>query len=142
MAAAEPARTFVDTNVLLYSFDTSEPRKREIALELLTAEDQLLVLSAQVLSEFYVNAVRKLAEPLPESEASAAVADLTELPTVAIDAELVRDAIELSREAQVSYWDALIVAAARAAHCTRILTEDLNSGQVIGGVRIEDPFAT
>ena len=59
---------------------------------------------------------------------------------IAIDADLVRDAIAMSRDAQLSYWDGLILAAARLAACDVLLTEDLQSGATIAGVRIENPF--
>jgi predicted nucleic acid-binding protein len=59
---------------------------------------------------------------------------------VSIDPALVKDAIELSRSAQVSYWDGLILAAATRGGCRRLLTEDLNDGQTIGSIQVENPF--
>jgi hypothetical protein len=69
------------------------------------------------------------------------VARMRELPVVAVDADLVTAAISGSRTWQLSYWDALIVAAAAAAGCTRLLTEDLADGADYAGVRVENPFA-
>lgn len=66
---------------------------------------------------------------------------LCRLRVVAVDRNLVRAAIELTESVQLSYWDGLILAAARSAGCHRLLTEDLNHGQILGGVRIENPFA-
>jgi predicted nucleic acid-binding protein len=135
-------RTFVDTNVLVYAFDDGEPAKRDVARRVLAASDTYgeFVLSAQVLSEFYVTVTRKLAEPVSETKAAEAIQWLGLNPTVAIDQPLVSSAIQTSRSAQLSYWDGLVVAAAVRSGCERLLTEDLNDGQRIGSVCIEDPF--
>jgi predicted nucleic acid-binding protein len=134
-------RTFVDTNVLLYAVDRSDERKRARATELLESRMGELVISAQVLSEFYSVSTRRLAVPLSPADAAAYVEDLERLPVVALDFDLVRDGIRLSRDAQLSYWDGLIVAAARAASCETLASEDLSHGALIAGVRIENPFA-
>jgi predicted nucleic acid-binding protein len=134
-------RTFVDTNVLVYAYDASEPTKRAIAGRVLAQSvASELVLSAQVLGEFYVVVTRKLSPPLPERDAAAAVERLTTLAVVAIDADLVRNGVAISRSAQLSYWDGLIVAAAAAGGCERLLSEDLADGATIDSVRIENPF--
>lgn len=134
-------RAFLDTNVLVYAVDEAEPTKRDIARRLLgsTGYGQF-VLSTQILSEFYVVATRRLAQPVTEDVAGAAVDRLGQLPMVSIDPALVKDAIELSRSSQMSYWDGLILAAAAKGGCQRLLTEDLNDGQTIGSVQIENPF--
>jgi predicted nucleic acid-binding protein len=134
-------RAFLDTNVLVYALDEAEPVKQGVARRLLASTDRDFVLSTQILSEFYVVATRRLAQPVAEDVAAAAVDLLGWLPTVTIDHALVRDAIELSRSSQVSYWDGLILAAAAKGGCPRLLTEDLNDGQVFGSVQIENPFA-
>lgn len=134
------ARSFVDTNVLVYAFDDAVPAKRDRARALLADSDGPLVISAQVIGEFYVVVTRKLASPLSGSQASAAVAELLRLPVVPIDGELTRTAVSTSLAAQISYWDALIVEAAAAAACDRLLTEDLETGTTIRSVRIENPF--
>jgi predicted nucleic acid-binding protein len=131
---------FVDTNVLVYLVDRSEPDKRRRAAELLASEAGALVLSAQVLSEFYAVVTRKLADPLSEEVASRLVERFSHLRTVSIDAPLVRSAIAISREAGLSYWDGLIVAGAKVGGCTRLLTEDLSAESVVAGVRVENPF--
>jgi predicted nucleic acid-binding protein len=136
------ARTFLDTNVLVYAVDQDEPAKREVARALLAdARAQRFVLSAQVLGEFYVTVTRKLARPVEAGVAAAMVEQLGILPVVALDGALVRSALALSRSAQLSYWDALVVAAAAAAGCERLLSEDLNDGQAIGALRVENPFS-
>jgi predicted nucleic acid-binding protein len=137
-----PGRAFGDTNVLVYAVDAADPRKRAIARRLLDERGADLVISAQVLSEFYVVVTRRLATPMSEKNAAAAVDELSRLPTVVIDAELIRNGIAISREAQLSFWDGLVVAAARTAGCENLITEDLAAGSTIAGVRIEDPFGS
>ncbi len=83
---------------------------------------------------------RKLATSLAESVASASVDRLSELHVVPVDADLVRSAIALSRGSGISYWDAAIVRAAAVGGCERVLTEDLEDGRVLDGIRIVDPF--
>ncbi len=136
-----PGRTFVDTNVIVYAVDAADPGKRTIARRLLEDRGADLVISAQVLSEFYVVATRRLATPMSERDAATAVDELSKLPIVVTDARLVRDGIAISRDTQVSFWGGLVVAAARAAGCETLVTEDLAAGSTIAGVRIEDPFA-
>jgi len=134
-------RAFLDTNVLVYAVDEGEPEKQTVARDLLgSAGDNEFVLSTQVLSEFYVVVTRKLDAPLPEEVAAQAIELLGRLSVVAADVELVRAAIRIGRRSQLSYWDALVVAAAEAAGCERLLSEDLGDGQAIGGVRVENPF--
>lgn len=133
-------RAFVDTNVLVYAVDGADRRKRRIAGDVLRARADEIVLSTQVLSEFYVVVTRRLAVPLSPAEAAVAVDALCELPVVVTDADLVRDGIAQSIAARLSFWDGLIVAAARASGCETLLTEDLASGTTIGGVRVENPF--
>jgi predicted nucleic acid-binding protein len=135
-----PGRGFVDTNVLVYAVDDADERKRDVAREVLEQPAIDLVVSAQVLSEFYVVVTRRLASPMSESDASAAVDELAKLPTVVTDIELVRDGIALARDAHISFWDGLIVAAARASGCGKVITEDLAAGTTIGGVLVENPF--
>jgi predicted nucleic acid-binding protein len=136
-------RTFLDTNVLVYSVDESpaEKMKRTRAVELLSGHPEDLVVSTQVLQEFYVVTTRKLKNPLSEERAAKAVRGIAKLDVVSVDVPLVIAAVDTSRTATISLWDALIVEAASRAGCDRVLSEDLNPGQVIRGVRIEDPFA-
>jgi predicted nucleic acid-binding protein len=134
-------RTFVDTNVFVYAIDDAEPAKRDIAKRVLASAGYgRFVVSAQVLGEFYVTITRKLAERVSEKEAMNGLEQLDRYQVVPIDAALVRTAMSISRSAQISYWDGLVVAAAARAGCERLLTEDLNDGQLIGSVRIENPF--
>jgi predicted nucleic acid-binding protein len=134
-------KAFVDTNVLVYAEDQDEPHKRAIALKCLAdhvASDDI-VLSAQVLNEFYVT-VRRLKRPLDASRALSALEQLAAFPVVPVTADLVVAAAGASERYRISHWDALILETARAAGCTVVLSEDLNDAQDYGGVRVENPF--
>jgi predicted nucleic acid-binding protein len=136
-----PGKTFVDTNILIYAHDLDAKEKRTIARAALDElwSDRTGVLSPQVLHEFYVNATRKLSKPLTKEKARAVVetygvwcVDMTFAETVS--------AFRIEDMARISFWDALICAAAQKAGAERILSEDMNQGQRIGGISIENPF--
>jgi predicted nucleic acid-binding protein len=135
--------TFVDTNVLVYAHDGSETRKQPTAQALLDVlwRDRTGVLSAQVLQEFYVVATRKLDPPMRRAAAREIVAVYGEWPTVQVDVALALAASKLEERHGFSFWDALVVEAARRAGAARLVTEDLQDGRRIAGVRIENPFA-
>lgn len=135
-------RTFVDTNVWVYAVDRDAGAKQATALAVLSpARADDLVVSSQVLGEFYVTVTRKLSRPVPEDAAARMVDQMRRLPVVAIDDHHVTAAIAGHRSWGLSYWDALIVAAADRAGCNRLLTEDLADGAAYGMVRVENPFA-
>ena len=131
---------FVDTNVLVYLFDGDAPGKQEVARRILTDRPEDLVLSIQVLGEFYVSVTRKLAEPLAPESARNAVADLCALSVRPILPSLVLTAVQRSQTSQISYWDALIVESAIDAGAEVLLTEDLQHGQRFGRLRVVNPF--
>ncbi len=138
---------FLDTNVLVYAFDDSSPEKKEQALRLLAGEvagisADDLVISTQVLQEFYVTVVRKLARPLSAEMAETAVERFADLHVELIDEETVLEAIRRSRRDKLSLWDSLVVGTALQAGCGRLLTEDLQQGRRFGELTIENPFAT
>ena len=135
-------RTFIDTNVLVYRYDDSDPIKQVRAQELLKTgiENETAVVSAQVLGEFFTTVTRKIQNPLSADDAQAAVDLISTLSVVALDLALVRRAISTQKRYGISYWDALIVVAAESAGCTRILSEDLNSGQAYNGIVVVNPF--
>ena len=139
MTAEEPD-VFVDTNVLVYLFDTSDPRRRDIARGIVASRRG--VVSTQVLSEFYVVATRKLAVPVPSAQAEAFVTGWPTTRVVPLTARLVGAAVATSRAHQLNYWDALIIEAAASAGCPVCLTEDLNDGATLRGVRITNPFTS
>ena len=135
--------TFVDTNVLLYAHDASEMVKRPIArdaLERLWA-DGTGAISTQVLQEFYVVATRKLAVPMSHSEAREVVDVYSSWRVITIDPSIIIAASVLEEEHTLSFWDALIVEAAKIAGASLLLSEDLQAGRGIGGIRIRNPFA-
>jgi predicted nucleic acid-binding protein len=133
--------SFVDTNVAVYVFDRGAGRKRELAVELLQFSSDQLVVSTQVLSEFYWTVTRKLSRPLAVEPAREATRQLAALRVVPVDRDLVLGAIETAGSQQLALWDAMIIEAAARGGCDRLWSEDLQHGQVIRGVRIENPFA-
>lgn len=133
---------FVDTNVLVYARDASEGAKQEQAEAWLaylwgTREGRL---SYQVLEEYYVTVTRKLRPGLPPADARADVRDLLSWDPMVVDDEIMEAAWRLESRWGLSFWDAAIVATARAAGCQRLLTEDLTDGQTMAGVTVVDPF--
>lgn len=132
-------RSFVDTNVLLY-MQGSDPSKQATATGLFKQEllAGRIVLSTQVVQEFYVVGLRKL--QIPPQVLRTLVSGFLELPLVAIEATHIRRALEVEEEYRISFWDALILAAAEASGATILYTEDLNHRQLYGSVRVENPF--
>ncbi len=145
-AASDPGRgaatTFVDTNVLVYAHDASEPAKQLAArgaLEELWATGSGR-LSTQVLQEFYVVATGKSSLAVRPADAREIVRLYSAWPVVTVDPVLILTASELHERASISFWDALIVAAAQRAGADEILTEDHSHGEIIDGVRVVNPF--
>jgi predicted nucleic acid-binding protein len=140
---ADDRLTFVDTNVLVYAHDRSETRKQPIAQALLDVlwRTRSGVLSTQVLQEFYVVTTRKFDPPMRRGAAREIVALYGEWPIVQVDVALILAASKLEERHAFSFWDALVVEAARRCGATRLLTEDLQAGRRIGGISIENPFA-
>jgi predicted nucleic acid-binding protein len=134
--------TFVDTNVLVYAHDTSEARRQPLAEAFLDTlwTSRTGLLSAQVLQEFYVVATRKFDPPMSRRAAREIVALYGTWPVVQVDVALILTASQLEERHKLSFWDALIVEAARVGGAARLATEDLQHGRRIGGVRIENPF--
>ena len=135
-------RAFVDTNVFVYMFDADEPKKRAKARDIVDkgARDGTLVLSAQVLGEFYETVTQKLAEPLSPAVAARAVTGLCALPLLPVDSATVLAAVARSRSDKLAYWDALLVETARAGGCAAFVTEDLEDGRDFDGLRVVNPF--
>jgi predicted nucleic acid-binding protein len=131
---------FFDTNILLYLYDRRDVRKRQRAAEIFREciDTKILVISTQVIQEFYAAATRKLYLGLPQ--ASDLVADLCRLRVVSIQCSHILRATEIQHRFQVSFWDALILAAAHATGASILYTEDLQDGQDYGGVQAQNPF--
>ena len=136
-------KAFVDTNVLVYAYDHDSGGKHEVAERLLRDlwPEKAGVLSPQVLQEFYVTVTRKITLPLAK-EAARRIVNLYAAWCVEISAADILAAFQIEDQAQISFWNALIVASARRAGAERIVSEDLNAGQTIAGIRIENPFAS
>ena len=134
------SKVFVDTNILVYSMDNFNPEKRSRCRELLTRlTDELRgVISTQVMQEFYVAATKKLG--VDALLAKDILHSFEHFEVVIITPDMIKDAIDCSVINRVSFWDALIVVAAESARCERIWTEDLNHGQIIRSVRVENPL--
>jgi predicted nucleic acid-binding protein len=135
------AKRFIDTNILLYSIsqDRSESRKRDIATVLL--EDDDLGLSVQVLQEFYVQATRSTrTDALDHEIAVGLIRTWLRFEVQELTLPVMLSAFEIKAARRISYWDAAIVAAARALGCRELLSEDMSHGREIVGVRITDPF--
>ncbi|HEY0868380.1 MAG TPA: PIN domain-containing protein [Fimbriimonas sp.] len=131
-------RAFIDTNVLIYASDSRNSKKQEVAQRILGSTKYRHVISTQVLLEFFNSATRKLgADPLL---ARSLAQGFTHLETVAVDGSAAIEAMGTAILYQRTVWDAMIVEAAVLAKCERILSEDMQHGQVIKGVRIENPF--
>ena len=135
-------RLFLDTNVLVYAYDRHDPRKQKTAQALLTEgiEKENAVLSVQVLGEFFNVVTRFIKQPMTPDEAQGAVSLFSHLPVQDIDLDLVNRAINTHKMYRISYWDALIIAAAERTRCKLILTEDLSDGQKYHGVIVSNPF--
>jgi len=135
-------RTFVDTNVLIYAHDVDAGQKHEIARNVLRElwSEREGVLSMQVLQEFYVNVTRKIATSLPRVTARTIVESYRSW-CMQTTTEEIATAFRIEDEAHLGFWDALVVAAASKSGAVRLISEDLNPGQTILGVRVENPFA-
>ena len=133
---------FVDTNVLLYGVSTArdEADKHATALSILDRDD--VVLSAQVLQEFYVQATRPTkADPLAHDSAVSLIESWLRFRVIETTVPLVQQAFATAARWQVSYWDAAIVEAARIGNCPVVLSEDLQPGMNFAGVTVQNPFA-
>ncbi len=140
--ATDPPLVFVDTKVLIYAEDLADAPKHARALqwlELLWQRRQGRV-STQVLNEFYTNVTRKIRPPMPMGDARAEVRRYQRWNPWQIDQQTVETAWAFEARFALSYWDALVLAAASHQGCRIVLTEDLQHGQTIDSLRIVNPF--
>jgi predicted nucleic acid-binding protein len=137
------AAVFVDTNVLVYARDSSEPSKQARATEWLRTlwVEQRGRTSVQVLSEYYTTVTRKLRPGLTQDEAWDDVKALFAWQPQRIDQVVLETAREVERRYSLSWWDAMIVAAAQVQHCEVLLSENLQHGWQCGTLTIRNPFA-
>ncbi len=134
------APVFVDTNVFVYALDRGDPKKQQAAwawrAELWKRRTGRT--SFQVLQEFYVKVTQKW--PAARDEARAEVRDLLAWRPLAVDAALLEQGWKIQDRYRLSFWDSLIVAAAKSAACRYLLTEDLQADQNVDGVIVVNPF--
>jgi predicted nucleic acid-binding protein len=135
---------FVDTNVLLYAVDDEDPAKRDRARDWLAAcwQHRCGRLSTQVLNEYYVNAKKKFARAVTQGDARAEIRRYQHWKPWLIDHPTMETAWAVEARYGLSYWDALMVAAAQHMGCTLLLTEDLQHNQQIDSLTIINPFIT
>ena len=136
------ADTFVDTNVLVYVRDASEPRKQKQAKAWMHFLWQTGTgrLSFQVLQEFYVTVTEKLSPGLTAARAREDVQSLFVWKPIAVDQMVMETAWHIQSRFKISWWDSLIVSAALQAGCRYLLTEDLPEGQDFGDLHVLSPF--
>lgn len=135
---------FVDTNLLVYARDSSEREKQPVAANWLRSlwESRTGRLSTQVLQEYYQVVTRRLSPGLEPQAAREDVRDLWQWQPILIDEPVVEDAWKIEESFGLSWWDSLIVGAARTAGCQYLLTEDLQHGQSLDGLTVLNPFHT
>ena len=134
------ARSFFDTNILVYTDDHDAPEKQTQSFELIerARHERRAVVSTQVVQEYFVAATRKLGVP-PEI-ARRKVELFSRFQLVVIDLNDILAAIDIHRLHGIGFWDALIVRAAQGAGCAVLFTEDLQDGWRIGGLEVVNPF--
>jgi len=134
------ARSFFDTNILIYADDKSAPAKQRRALDLLAAHRRAGtgVVSMQVLQEYFVTVTRKLG--VDARVARRKVELLAEFDVAAPDVPDILAAIDLHRLHEFSFWDCLVIRSAKQSGCSVLLTEDLQESREVDGVRIVNPF--
>lgn len=133
-------RAFFDTNILLYMYGGGDRAKRAQAKDLFRehAQSDRVVVSTQVVQEFYAAGSRKLG--MARRACREATAELLELPLVTVGPEHIRTALRIEERYRVLFWDALILAAAESGGAEMLYTEGLSDGQVYGTVTVRNPF--
>jgi predicted nucleic acid-binding protein len=136
-------RCFFDTNILVYLFDGGNAQKRDRALAVYREAvlHEAVVLSAQVLNEFFVVSRRNPIKAMSVESAGRAVRDFSRFPVIALDGELTLKGIERMKTSQISFWDSLIVEAALRAKAQVLYSEDLQHGMVFDTLQVINPFA-
>jgi predicted nucleic acid-binding protein len=135
-------KSFVDTNILVYAHDLDAGNKHEVAAKLISQlwKSRNGVLSTQVLQECYVTLTKKVVRPLGKVAVRRLLQSYFSWEIAVNDLQTIMQASEIEEAHNLSFWDALIVAAASSKNAALILTEDLNHGQVIEGILIQNPF--
>jgi predicted nucleic acid-binding protein len=133
-------KIFIDTNILIYSLDNFNPEKKEMSRALIRdlIKNQTPVISTQIIQEFYVVATKKL--DLDSLIIKQVINTFEQFEIVQINFEYIKDAIDISILNKLSFWDALVLTAAKSAKCSYLYSEDLNSGQIVKGIKIINPY--
>jgi predicted nucleic acid-binding protein len=135
-------KVFLDTNILVYAYDTSHLEKQNIAQKILidSIENETGFISVQVIGEFFTVVTRKIQHRMPDLEAANIIEVFCIMNVVEIDESLVRRALEGVITYHISYWDSLIIAAAERAGCKQVFSEDLNHNQLYYDIQVINPF--
>lgn len=133
-------KIFIDTNVLIYSQNNKEAEKQSACRKVISniADSNLLVISTQVMQEYYNVVTLKMGIDKLLAKKTVKMFDVYEIVT--IQPSIIFKAMDIHVLNQLSFWDSLIISAAKSANCTMVLTEDMNDGQVIEGVKIQSPL--
>jgi len=136
------AISFVDTNILVYALAADDPHRSSIAQRLIAEllEKNTFRTSTQVFQELFVTLMRKIKTPMKPAEVIRYVDQLAAWPVTVLDYQAVRSGMDLAGQAKLSLWDALVVVAAARSGAAQIITEDLQDGQTLLGLRIRNPF--
>jgi predicted nucleic acid-binding protein len=135
-------KVFVDSNILIYAHDFDAGARQQRAADCLRElwDTRAGRLSTQVLQEFYVNVTQKIKLPLSKSSAREVIRNYIPWVQSLIAPGTVVRASEIAEIWRLSFWDSMILAAAEQNQATQLLSEDLNHGEVIAGVKIVNPF--
>jgi len=133
-------RSFIDTNVLIYAEASDAPVKQQVALNLLKQlyESAQGVLSTQVLQEYCNVALKKL--KLPAQHVRAQIDLYEQFEIIQVSPAIIHAGLDLHQTRSIGFYDAIILASAQAAGCAVVYSEDMNTGELMGGVRIVNPF--
>ncbi len=136
------APEFLDTNVLVYAYDTSEPRKQQLAQGLVRrAFAGEIVASSQVLVEFAATLLHKITPAAKPEDLTVLLDTLGPIRLIAVDGDVVRRAVQARAQYGLHFYDGMIVASAERGGCQKIWSEDFNAGQTYFGIPVENPFA-
>jgi predicted nucleic acid-binding protein len=133
---------FIDTNLLVYAYDSSAGKKWKTSLEILSLlwTHRTGVLSTQVLQELFVSLTQKVRNPIPSKAAREIISDFLHWPLVVNDGKHILHAIDIQMKYHFSFWDSLILQAAVVSKCEFLLSGDFQDRQVIESVNIVNPF--
>jgi predicted nucleic acid-binding protein len=135
-------KIFLDTNFLIYAHDIDAGIKHDLALSIIEKiwEEETGIISTQVIQEFYVNVTRKIPNPITPVQGRGIILNYFSWQVETVEPHTILSASEIEEKYVLSFWDSLIIATASQSEAVKILTEDLNHGQTIEGVLIENPF--